>query len=70
VLQDRDDALRRVWEAIDGEDWDQVEHEVNPLLDALTEAGYVEAWGHSETGSIWAITAAGHDRLRVLGLDA
>lgn len=66
-VRDRDDALRRVWDAIDGEDWDQVEREVNPLLDALIEAGYVEAWGNSETGSLWAITTAGHDRLRALG---
>ena len=69
-VQDRDDALCRVWDAIDGDDWDQVEREVNPLLDALIEAGYVEAWGHSETGSFWAITTAGHERLRALGQDA
>jgi radical SAM superfamily enzyme YgiQ (UPF0313 family) len=43
---------------------------VNSLLDALIEAGYVEAWGHSDTGSFWAITTAGHERLEVLGRDA
>lgn len=69
-VEDLDDALCLMWNAIDGDDWDQVEREVNPLLDALIEAGYVEAWGHSETGSFWAITTAGHDRLTDLGKDA
>jgi hypothetical protein len=71
-VSDRDEALCRVWDAVGGYDgdWDQVELEVNPLLDALIEVGYVEAWGHSETGSFWRITSPGHERLRALGRDA
>jgi hypothetical protein len=69
-VQDCDDALCRVWDALVGDTWDQVEREVNPLLDALIEAGYVEAWGHSDTGHFWAITNSGHDRLVALGRDA
>jgi hypothetical protein len=70
---DPDDALCRVWDALDGSvdtDWPTVESVVNPLLDVLVEAGYVEAWGHSDTGCIWAIKYEGHERLRALGRDA
>lgn len=69
-MEDPDDALCRVWDALGGDTWDQVDARVNSLLDALIEAGYVEAWGHSDTGSFWAITTAGHERLEVLGRDA
>jgi len=51
-------------------DWDSVEPLVNPLLDVLVAAGFAEAWGHSDTGCIWALTYAGHERLRALGRDA
>ena len=47
----------------------QIEPELNKLLDALVAAGYVEEWGHSPTGSLWAITEAGHSRLAMLGRD-
>ncbi len=71
---DPDDALCRLWDALDDgaenmTDWDAVEPLVNPLLDALVDAGYVEAWGHSETGCMWAINDEGHERLRALGRD-
>jgi hypothetical protein len=52
-VHDPDDALCRVWDALDADDanaWDRVEQIVNPLLDALVEAGYVEQWGGSRTG--------------------
>jgi hypothetical protein len=67
-----DDALCRVSDALDESaenmtGWDTVEPVVNPLLDVLVEAGYLEAWGHSDSGCIWAITYEGHERLRALG---
>jgi len=70
-----DDALCRVWDALEESaesmtDWDAVEPIVNPLLDVLVEAGYVEAWGHSDTGCAWEIKYEGHERLRALGRDA
>jgi DNA-binding PadR family transcriptional regulator len=61
-----------VWEALeanDADDWDNVERQVNPLLYQLVDAGYVEEWGRSPTGSIWAISDAGHERLEALGRD-
>jgi hypothetical protein len=69
-----DDALCRLWDALDDSaenitDWDAVELLVNPLLDVLVDAGYVEAWGHSDSGCIWAIKPEGHERLRALGRD-
>jgi DNA-binding PadR family transcriptional regulator len=74
-VRDPDDALCRLWDALednadDEVDWDQAEPVINPLLDALTEAGYVETWGHSPTGCIWDITDTGHERLKALGRDA
>ncbi len=51
-------------------DWDATEPVVNPLIDVLVEAGYVEAYGYSKTGCVWAITYDGHERLRELGRDA
>ncbi len=62
------DAICRVWGALDsGLDWDRIEEVVNPLLDGLVDAGYVEQWGQSSTGCFWAITESGHERLRTLG---
>jgi hypothetical protein len=72
-VRDHDDALCRVWDALeadDADDWDRVEQTVNPLLDALIEVGYVEQWGHSPTGCFWAISLPGHERLRKRGRDA
>jgi hypothetical protein len=69
-VTDPDEALRRTWELLDSEkDWDQIEAELEDVLDALVFAGYVEEWGHSPSGSLWAISDAGHERLAVLGLD-
>ncbi len=72
---DADEALCRLWDALEESaenmtDWDTVEPVVNPLLDVLVEAGYVEAWGHSDTGCICAIKFEGHEQLRALGRDA
>ena len=68
---DADEALCRLWDALEESaenmtDWDTVEPVVNPLLDVLVEAGYVEASGHSDTGCICAITFAGHEKRRGL----
>jgi hypothetical protein len=68
---DADEAICRVWDVLDSDlTFDRVEEAVNPLLDALEDAGYVEQWGHSDTGCFWAITAAGHERLRTLAPDS
>jgi hypothetical protein len=40
--------------------WDDIERELNNVFDALVTAGYVEEWGHSPTGFLWAISDAGH----------
>ena len=72
-IRDPDEALCRVWdtlEADDAADFDRIGETVNQLLDPLVDAGYVEQWGHSRTGCFWAITSAGHQRLRELGRDA
>lgn len=69
-ILDPDDALCRVWDVLDADDFDRVEQTVNPLLDDLVEAGFVEQWGRSRTGCIWAISLQGHERLRELGRDA
>jgi hypothetical protein len=68
---DPDQALCRVWEVLERAeaDWERVERQVNPLLYQLVEAGYVEEWGSSPTGSFWAITEQGHVRLAELGRD-
>jgi hypothetical protein len=63
-------ALLRVWDALDGEDWDHVELVVNPMLDALWRAGYIAQWGGSPMGCFWEITSDGHERLRELGRPA
>ncbi len=65
-----DDALCRVWDALDKSEWIRIEGIVNPLIDALVDAGYAEQWGHSDSGCFWAITPAGHARLCALGRDA
>jgi hypothetical protein len=75
AVRDPDDALGRLWDALEENaqrkvDWDETEPVINPLLDALTEAGYVITWGHSPSGCFWAITYEGHERLRALGRDA
>jgi hypothetical protein len=69
---DADTALCRLWDALGDcaenmTDWDAVEPIVNPLLDILVDAGYVEAWGHSPTGCASEIRFEGHERLRALG---
>lgn len=65
-----DEAICRVSDAVVSDlDWDPIEEIVNPLLDTLVDAGYVEQWGHSGTGCFWGITDSGHDRLRALGRD-
>lgn len=73
-VEDPDEALSHVWDVLEGEDEGQdfaaVEAEVNPLLDGLVTAGYVEQWGRSETGCLWRISADGHERLKKLGRDA
>lgn len=69
-VRDVDDAICRVSEAVRSAcDWDRIEEIVNPRLDALADAGYVEQWGRSDTGCFWAITSAGHERLQALGRD-
>jgi hypothetical protein len=70
LIENLDEALRHVEDLVTSElDWDQIEPELEKALDVLVGAGYVEEWGHSPTGSIWAITNAGHDRLAALGRD-
>lgn len=73
-VDDPDDALCRGWDVLEADDddpdFDRVERAVNPLLDALVEAGYVEEWGRSRTGCFSAVSPAGHERLRERGRDA
>ncbi len=67
-VSDPDEALRRAWDLLESEgDWDHIESELESVLDTLVTAGYAEEWGHSPTGSLWAITEAGHARLAALG---
>jgi hypothetical protein len=70
VVRDPDEALRRAWDLLESDmDWDDVERELNKVFDALVTAGYVEEWGQSPTGLLWAITDAGHNRLVTLSRD-
>ena len=46
---------------------DEMEAELDEILPALIEAGYVEESGHSSTGSFWAFTKAGVKRRKELG---
>jgi hypothetical protein len=74
-VEDPDRALCDLWDALEraaerGADWEETQPVINPLLDALSDAGYVEQWGHSDFGCIWAITPLGHRRLCELGRDA
>jgi hypothetical protein len=70
VIRDPDEALCRARDLLESNmDWNDVEHELNKVFDALVTAGYVEEWGQSPTGLLWAITDAGHSRLATLSRD-
>jgi hypothetical protein len=67
-ITDPDEALGRMVDLVESDKrWDEIGPEVNNCVDALGDAGYVEEFGHSPTGSLWRISDAGHDRLAALG---
>jgi hypothetical protein len=46
---------------------DATDEELGKILPGLVEAGYVEEYGHSPTGSFWRFTEAGVRRGEELG---
>jgi hypothetical protein len=69
-VDDIDGAICRIWNLLESDlEWDRIEEIANPLLDALVEVGYVEQWGHSDTGCFWGIALAGEERVQALGHD-
>lgn len=57
-----DKALARAIELGLEDNFEPVEAEINDLLPALVEAGYVETYGHSPTGFLWRYSRAGIER--------
>jgi hypothetical protein len=64
---DRD--LCRAHEIFMGNMSDETEAELDEILPALIEAGYIGESGHSPTGSFWAFTEAGVKRGKELGCE-
>jgi hypothetical protein len=68
-VESLDEVLRRVWQlALEGPS-DQIDEEIDRLLPNLIDAGYVDEFGHSPTGSLWRFTEKGVQRVEALGCD-
>lgn len=66
-MEPLDKALCRAHEIFLGDLSEETDAELDDLLPALIEAGYVEERGHSPTGSLWAFTESGVRRGDELG---
>jgi hypothetical protein len=63
-----DEKLLRTWELSSGDFTDAVEAELNTLVPALIEAGYVreKPWGDDPAYFLWSFTEAGVKRSKQL----
>lgn len=62
-----DRKLCRAHEIFLGDLSDETDAELARILPVLVDAGYVEEYGHSPTGSLWRFTESGISRGEELG---